>query len=39
MVDQGGLHAEVMETFRQELFEEGTLHDGDTIGTDDQSLL
>ena len=33
-------NAEVpIEAFRQELFSEGILHNGDTIGTDDETLL
>ncbi|KIJ64446.1 hypothetical protein HYDPIDRAFT_28391 [Hydnomerulius pinastri MD-312] len=31
--------AETLETFRRQLFEEGILHDGDSIGTDDRTLL
>jgi hypothetical protein len=30
---------EGLETFRRELFNEGILHDGDTIGTDDETLM
>jgi hypothetical protein len=29
----------ILSTFRQELFEEGILHEGDSIGTDDETLL
>ncbi|KAJ7134607.1 CRAL-TRIO domain-containing protein [Mycena epipterygia] len=32
-------HEKILETFRRELFEEGILHEGDTIGTDDETLL
>jgi CRAL/TRIO, N-terminal domain len=39
MHDQDKTHADVLETFRRELFDEGILHEGDTIGTDDESLL
>lgn len=34
-----GENAGVLETFRQELFKEGIIHNGDTIGTDDETLL
>ena len=35
-----GMHSvEGLETFRRELFNEGILHDGDTIGTDDETLM
>ncbi|KAJ6613348.1 CRAL-TRIO domain-containing protein [Mycena sp. CBHHK59/15] len=30
---------EVLEAFRREIFKEGILHEGDTIGTDDETLL
>jgi hypothetical protein len=39
MQNKNRIHAEVLESFRRELFEEAVLHDGDTIGTDDESLL
>ncbi|KAJ7780633.1 CRAL-TRIO domain-containing protein [Mycena maculata] len=32
-------HDEILKTFRQELFDEGVLHEGDSIGTDDETLL
>ncbi|KAJ6559210.1 CRAL TRIO domain-containing protein [Mycena vulgaris] len=32
-------HDEILKTFRQQLFEEGILNEGDTIGTDDETLL
>ncbi|KAF7365234.1 CRAL-TRIO domain-containing protein [Mycena venus] len=32
-------HDEILKTFRTELFDEGILHEGDTIGTDDETLL
>jgi hypothetical protein len=32
-------HDEILKTFRRELFEEGILHEGDTLGTDDETLL
>ncbi|KAJ7288353.1 CRAL-TRIO domain-containing protein [Mycena rebaudengoi] len=32
-------HEEVLEAFRKEVFNEGILHEGDTIGTDDETLL
>jgi len=32
-------HDDTLQTFRKELTEQGILHDGDTIGTDDQTLL
>ncbi|KAJ7505341.1 hypothetical protein B0H11DRAFT_1978161 [Mycena galericulata] len=32
-------HDEILNTFRQELFDEGILQEGDTIGTDDETLL
>ncbi|KAI3607698.1 sec14 cytosolic factor [Moniliophthora roreri] len=31
-------HQTILETFRRELFDEGILHEGDTIGTDDETL-
>ncbi|KAK7056834.1 hypothetical protein VNI00_002551 [Paramarasmius palmivorus] len=31
-------HQEILETFRRELFDEGVLHEGDTIGTDNETL-
>jgi hypothetical protein len=30
---------QILEQFRKELVEEDLLHDGDTIGTDDETLL
>lgn len=30
---------ETFETFRKQVFEEGIIHDGDSIGTDDATLL
>lgn len=30
---------DILKTFRQQLEEEEILHDGDTIGTDDETLL
>ncbi|TFK40778.1 CRAL-TRIO domain-containing protein [Crucibulum laeve] len=32
-------HEEILTTFRQELFAEDILHEGDSIGTDDETLL
>jgi hypothetical protein len=32
-------HEEILHTFRKELFEEDILHDGDSLGTDDETLL
>ncbi|KAF9463030.1 CRAL-TRIO domain-containing protein [Collybia nuda] len=32
-------HAEILDQFRQEVFEDGVVHEGDTIGTDDETLL
>ncbi|KAF9013292.1 CRAL-TRIO domain-containing protein [Cyathus striatus] len=32
-------HDEILKNFREQLFEEDTLHDGDSIGTDDETLL
>ncbi|KAJ7863136.1 CRAL TRIO domain-containing protein [Mycena olivaceomarginata] len=32
-------HEEILKTFRETLFAEGILHEGDTIGTDDETLL
>ncbi|KAG6830982.1 hypothetical protein H0H87_006633 [Tephrocybe sp. NHM501043] len=32
-------HAETLKIFRERMFEEGILHDGDTVGTDDETLL
>ncbi|KAG6906621.1 hypothetical protein DXG01_012939 [Tephrocybe rancida] len=32
-------HAEALKTFRERVFDEGILHDGDTVGTDDETLL
>ncbi|KAJ7095885.1 CRAL TRIO domain-containing protein [Mycena belliarum] len=32
-------HTDILGTFRTELFEDGILHEGDTIGTDDETLL
>lgn len=31
--------AETLAVFRKELFAEGLLHEGDTVGTDDETLL
>lgn len=33
------LQADTLKTFREELFAEGILHEGDSIGTDDSTLL
>jgi hypothetical protein len=30
---------EIFETFRKQVFEEDIIHDGDSIGTDDATLL
>ncbi|KAJ6584960.1 CRAL-TRIO domain-containing protein [Mycena capillaripes] len=32
-------HDEILQTFRRQLFDEEILHEGDTIGTDDETLL
>jgi hypothetical protein len=32
-------HGETLKQFREELYAEGILHDGDTIGTSDETLL
>ncbi|KAJ7109714.1 CRAL-TRIO domain-containing protein [Mycena crocata] len=32
-------HDDILKTFRQELFDEGILREGDSIGTDDETLL
>ncbi|KAF8158167.1 CRAL-TRIO domain-containing protein [Crassisporium funariophilum] len=32
-------HQEILQTFRHELYTEGILQDGDTLGTDDETLL
>ncbi|KAF5382552.1 hypothetical protein D9615_002843 [Tricholomella constricta] len=32
-------HAEILQAFREQVFSEGILHEGDTIGTDDETLL
>jgi hypothetical protein len=39
MYDQDLTHARVLEAFREEVFKDGILHEGDTIGTDDGTLL
>jgi hypothetical protein len=39
MYDRDLTHAEVLEAFREEVFKDGILHEGDTIGTDDRTLL
>lgn len=31
--------ADILKSFREQLFAEGTLHEGDSIGTDDPTLL
>lgn len=31
--------SEILKAFREQVFEEGILHDGDTIGTDEETLL
>lgn len=31
--------ADTLKTFREQLFAEGILHEGDSIGTDDPTLL
>jgi hypothetical protein len=33
------IHQEKLKQFREELYTEGILHDGDTIGTNDDTLL
>ena len=33
------IHQETLKHFREELFAEGILHEGDTIGTNDETLL
>jgi hypothetical protein len=33
------IHQETLKQFREELFTEGILHEGDTIGTNDETLL
>ena len=33
------VHEETLKQFREELYAEGILHDGDTIGTGDDTLL
>ena len=33
------IHQEALKQFRKELFTEGILHEGDTIGTNDETLL
>ena len=33
------IHGEALKQFRQELYAEGILHDWDTIGTNDDTLL
>lgn len=33
------IHQETLKQFREELYAEGILHDGDTIGTNDETLL
>jgi hypothetical protein len=33
------VHGETLKRFREELYAEGILHDGDTIGTSDGTLL
>ena len=33
------IHQETLKQFREELFAEGILHEGDTIGTNDGTLL
>jgi hypothetical protein len=38
-MDLDGTQVQVLKALRQELFDEGILHDGDTIGTDDETLL
>jgi hypothetical protein len=37
MINQ--IHQETLKQFREELYAEGILHDGDTVGTDDDTLL
>ena len=37
MINQ--IHQETLKQFREELYAEGILHDGDTIGTSDDTLL
>jgi len=32
-------HQEILEQFRREVFEEGILHEADTLGADDETLL
>jgi hypothetical protein len=32
-------HQDTLHELRRELFEEGILQDGDTVGTDDETLL
>jgi hypothetical protein len=33
------VHGNILKQFREELYSEGILHDGDTIGTNDGTLL
>ena len=33
------VHGKALKQFREELYAEGVLHDGDTIGTNDETLL
>ena len=37
MINQ--IHQETLKQFREELYAEGILHEGDTIGTSDDTLL
>lgn len=39
MDELDGTQLQVLKSLRRELFDEGILHDGDTIGTDDETLL
>jgi len=35
---QSNGHQDIVNTFRKELFDEGILHEGDSIGTDDITM-
>jgi hypothetical protein len=39
MIDLPVIHQEALKQFREELFAEGILQEGDTIGTNDETLL
>lgn len=36
---QGDTQQQILKEFRQQVEEEGIIHDGDTVGTDDDTLL